>query len=94
MAIKPQGLFSKTVVDSIEAAEALQGMAVAYISESYAAVRDEELTMENLTWEKLINELTSADDNGTFDQLNEQLIRNIIGPVIEQALAQPEEGAQ
>jgi flagellar biosynthesis regulator FlaF len=93
--VKPVGKFAKAAYDSILLAEALQGMAVAKISEDYAAVRDEALTMQNLTWDKFVTDLTDANENGTMDELNQTLLANIIQPMIEQVLAQSQEqGAQ
>jgi hypothetical protein len=94
MDIITHGSFAKIALASIQEAEALQGRAVAYINEAFEATRDEELSVENLTWEKFVDQLSSANENGTLEELNDKLLENIIMPIVEQAMAEPQEGTQ
>ena len=89
----PDGFYSNSMVQSVKLAEALQGKSVAYIKESFAVVKDEGLKLETLTWEKFMEKLTDAEDNDEIDKLNEQLLGQILAPIIQQVLtADQEEG--
>lgn len=94
MPLDAHGYLSRATVESINNAEALQGRAIAYINRSFAAESDDELTLESLTWERLVKELESAEQSGDYSELNEKLIQNILTPVIEQALTPPQQGQQ
>jgi len=94
MDIKPKGFLARQMLDTIEQAELMQGKAVAMIADQYAAERHEELSMENLTWDKFMKELADAETNGTLEQFNDTVIRNLLTPVIQQVMAPPQEGQQ
>ncbi len=71
----------------------MNGLAVARISEEFATQINEELNLENLTWEKLVQAITDAEENDTLDQLNDQILANVLEPILQGLLApQPNEG--
>lgn len=87
MAITPHGYLSRAVIESTISAEAMQGRAVAYIMAAFSAERDEDLSLETLTWEKFSKQLENSEKSGNFTDFNEQIITKILMPIIESALA-------
>ena len=91
MALTPEGSLAKASVQSMQLAELMQGKTVTHIKEQFEAAKSEELSIENLTWERFQEELANASETGQLEEFNDRLIEMIIRPVIEQALAPEEE---
>jgi hypothetical protein len=88
--IKPYGRFAHATLQSIQLAEALQGLSVAMISEEFAAENTASTKESILNWETFVSELTAAHQNGTIQDFN-QKASQILLPVIQQILAPPQE---
>lgn len=89
--ITPVGTYANSSLQAIKLAEALQGLAVATISNEFATERTEDLNLMNLTWDKFVSDLSKADEEGTVNELNDKLIANVLQPLIQQELAAAQE---
>ena len=87
--IKPFGRMAYATLQSIQLAEALQGLSVALISEDFAAENSADTKDSILSWENFVSELTAAHENGTIDQFNRKAA-DILMPIVQQVLVPPQ----
>lgn len=83
--VKPIGQFAQAMFLAIEKATAMEADAALYIKSQFAV--EDELTLENLTWDKLLKEIASARAEGRYEELQGRLAE-LITPALEQAFAQ------
>lgn len=73
----------------------MQGMAVAYINDTFS-VETDELNVEQMTFGDFVRALETAEKNGTREELERRLAEQLM-PMIETVMAQaqmpPEGGA-
>lgn len=91
MARKAKGNYARMNMEVIRRAEMLQARAVDYIDEQFRA--DETLPPNPLRFDDFVKMLEEADRTGTREELEAQLAE-ILLPIIEQALAQPQQAPQ
>lgn len=85
------GMFAKATLDSINRAEAMQTMAVLFTKAQFATEDDEELKLEELTWESFTKKLESAESSDNKEAFEER-IRALLLPAIQQVFTpQPQE---
>lgn len=86
------GDFSKLSLRTIATVEAMQGLAVDHIRESFKT-EDTSLRLDDLTLGDFIKALVEADENGTREQFEADLAAQI-SPLLDQLFApqQPEQG--
>lgn len=73
-------------------AEEMQGMAVAYINESFS-VETDEVDITKMTFGDFIRALETAEKNGTRQELEQRLAAQL-QPMIQQAMAQGQQPQQ
>ena len=85
MARKGIGKFAKGHLEALRLAEAYMGLTTLYIKREFAMENDE-ITLEELTLERYIEELMTAEEGGTRAEFDEKLA-GLLGPIIQQALS-------
>ena len=84
---RPVGMFAKAHMETIKRAELLQAQAALYIQEQFGFEDEPEMTLENLSWDRFVRELDSADRNDTRDACDEKigrLVSELLPAVFEQ----------
>lgn len=87
------GDFSQADFAVLRLAEQMQALAVNYLNEAYFA--EEDLNIDNLTWDRFVKAWDEAKDGGDIGmyEFNRQLAAIIQG-VIPQVLNPPQEGTK
>lgn len=88
MARKGIGQYARAHLDAQKLVEAYMGLATLYIQREYA-MEDDELTLEELTLTRYLDELDNANMNDTRREFDDKLVK-MLGPIIEQVMAPPE----
>jgi Ca2+-binding EF-hand superfamily protein len=89
MARIPKGNWSKVSIEAMRKAEEMQGMAVAYINDSFS-VETDELDINQMTFGEFVRALEQAEKNGTREELERRLAEQLM-PMIETVMAQPQQ---
>lgn len=91
--MKPVGNFARAEFEVMNLSQQMQGRVMDYINDVYFA--EEELNINNLTYERFMREYEKAQAGGdeSMSELNRQLA-GILSPIIDQFLAAPVQEAQ
>ncbi len=87
------GDLSQADFESMRLAEQMQALSMEYINEAFFA--EEDLNINNLTWNRFMDAVDRAKDGGPVAQNElDQMLLKILQPIAQQVMNPPQPGAQ
>ena len=85
--MKPVGDFAHAEFEVMRLAQIMQGQAVDYVKAAFLA--EEDLNLNNLTYDRFMKEYEKSRAEGTTDEFDRQLAA-ILSPVLQMVLSAPQ----
>ena len=85
--MRPVGNMARAEFEVMRLAQLLQGQALDYVMEAFFA--EEDLNLNNLTYDRFMKEYEKSRAEGTTDEFDRQLAA-ILSPVLQMVLSAPQ----